>query len=367
MGVRWWSVRLQQLQALWQVRGAGVTERLGRAVIFPLVSSRSGCLLETAAHLKVTEDLLCCSLYGKVCVCECLVALPDGKLALGRTRHFEALTMAVLCCVVLCRAGVVMGLLALSEPLPASRSMQLLLLASWAAIALGVSSMAGPTTSSSSSSSSGRGGVLGLVKLQVSALAKAFLLLLPRGFRRRLPHGVLLWLGRGANVPGGLGLGVYLRQLIQRARGGRAGSNTGDTALSLRFYDDDAVAEVLEGLGFGSASEDLSREGWQQQQQQQDVTPAGDRVLRSTAALGLGDDGGPGLPVFGVSAAAAAPAAVEAAAVTAGLQPPAAVAVGGVGVVGQLQVGVSASSMHAGSTSSPDFGGVLAPTGGRRV
>lgn len=363
MGVRWWSVRLQQLQALWQVRGAGVTERLGRAVIFPLVSSRSGCLLETAAHFKVTEDFLCCSRYGKVCV-RMFGCSADGKLALGRTRHFEALTMAVLCCVVLCRAGVVMGLLALSEPLPASRSMQLLLLASWAAIALGVSSMAGPT---SSSSSSGRGGVLGLVKLQVSALAKAFLLLLPRGFRRRLPHGVLLWLGRGANVPGGLGLGVYLRQLIQRARGGRAGSNTGDTALSLRFYDDAAVAEVLEGLGFGSASEDLSREGWQQQQQQQDVTPAGDRVLRSTAALGLGDDGGPGLPVFGVSAAAAAPAAVEAAAVTAGLQPPAAVAVGGVGVVGQLQVGASASSMHAGSTSSPDFGGVLAPTGGRRV
>jgi hypothetical protein len=223
--------------------------------------------------------------------------------------------------------------------------------------------MAGPT---SSSSSSGRGGVLGLVKLQVTALAKALLLLLPRGFRRRLPHGVLLWLGRGANVPGGLGLGVYLRQLIQRARGGRAGSSSGDTALSLRFYDDAAVAEVLEGLGFGSVSEDLSREGWQQQQQQ-DVTPAGDRVLRSTAALGLGDDGGPGLPVFGASATAAAPAAVEAAVPTAGLQPPVAVAVGGVGVAGQLQVGVSAGSMHAAGTSSPDFGGVLAPTGGRRV
>lgn len=255
-----------------------------------------------------------------------------------------------------------MGLLALAEPLPPSRSMLLLLLASWAAVALGVSSMAGPTTTSSSSSSS-RGGVLGQLQLHLSALAKALLLLLPRALRRRLPHGVLLWLGRGAHVPGGLGFGVYLRQLIWGSRGPRGVGTSGDGGLSLRFYDEAAVAEVLEGLGFGAASAGPpGMDGMQQQQQQGGVTPSGSRVLRSTS-LGLSDDGGPGLPVsggFAAAAAAAAPPAVAAA--VAGLQPPATAAAVGVGPAGQLYVGVGAPS-----TSSPDFGGVLAPMGGRRV
>lgn len=214
------------------------------------------------------------------------------------------------------RAGVVMGLLALAEPLPPTRSMRLLLLASWAAVALGVSSMSG------SSSSSSRDGVLGLLQLRLSALPKALLLLLPRGLRRRLPRRVLHWLGRGANIPGGLGFGVYLRQVMF---GGRTGGNSGD-GLSLRFYDEAAVAEVLEGLGFGDG---------QQQQQHQEGSPAGGRVLRSTS-LGLSDDGGPGLPV-----AAAAAAAVGG---------------GGGGGPGNVQ-----------QQSVADFGGVLGPMGGRRM
>jgi hypothetical protein len=208
-----------------------------------------------------------------------------------------------------------MGLLVLAEPLPPTRSMRLLLLASWAAVALGVSSMSG------ASSSSSKDGLLGLLQLRLSALAKALLLLLPRGLRRRLPRRVLHWLGRGVNVPGGLGIGVYLRQVMFGSRG-RNGGNSGDS-LSLRFYDEAAVAEVLEGLGLWDG---------QQQQQHQD-SPAGGRVLRSTS-LGLSDDGGPGLPVAAAAAAA---------------------------------VGAGAGPGNVQQQSVADFGGVLGPTGGRRM
>jgi hypothetical protein len=127
-------------------------------------------------------------------------------------------------------------------------------------------------------------------------------------------------------VPGGLGIGVYLRQVISGARSSRNGGNSGDS-LSLRFYDEVAVAEVLEGLGFGDGQQ-------QQQQQQQQDLPAGGRVLRS-GSLGLSDDGGPGLPVAAAAAAAAAGA---------GLGP------------GNVQ-----------QQSVADFGGVLGPVGGRRM
>jgi hypothetical protein len=233
-----------------------------------------------------------------------------------------------------------MGLLALAEPLPHSRSMKLLLLASWTAVALGVSSMSGTTSSSSS-----RGGLLGVVQQRLAALARALLLLLPRGFKRRLPRRVLHWLGRGANVPGGLGLGVYLRQAVFGGNGGFGGNRGGEGGLSLRFYDEAAVAEVLAGLGFSNGEEEGGaaagfrdgRSSHIQQQQQQvgagqglaGASPPGGRVLRSTS-LGLSDDGGPGLPVAAGHGLGGSPARPAAAAATA------------------------------------DFGGVLAPLGGRR-
>jgi hypothetical protein len=242
-----------------------------------------------------------------------------------------------------------MGLLALAEPLPHSRGMKLLLLASWSAVALGVSSMSGTSSSSGSSSSSSgsRGGLLGVMQLRLAALARALLLLLPRGFKRRLPRRVLHWLGRGANVPGGLGLGVYLRQALFGGNGFGGNRGGGAEGLSLRFYDEAAVAEVLAGLGFSNGEEDGGaagfRDGRGPQQQQQHVggvaagqglagaSPPGGRVLRATS-LGLSDDGGPGLPVagFGVGGSPARPPTAAAAAATA------------------------------------DFGGVLAPLGGRR-
>jgi len=124
-------------------------------------------------------------------------------------------------------------------------------------------------------------------------------------------------------------------------RGSNNGGNSvSSDSLSLRFYDEAAVAEVLQELGF-SGGDAVQQQG----------PAAGGRVLRSTS-LGLSDDGGPGLPVAGASGRAAAAAA------SGGQQ-----YAGGGGGFGSS----SSSSSGTAGRSFPDFGGVLAPTGGCRL
>jgi hypothetical protein len=154
---------------------------------------------------------------------------------------------------------VLLGLLALGEPLPTHRGKRLLLLASWAAVAAGVSSMAGssgqPSDGSSGpghqSASSSR--VVRALQQRGWALVKAALLLLPRSVRRRLPRSVIQWLGRGAHVPGGLGIGVYLRQVVWGSSSSGSGSSglpggAAAAAAAAGVVDRAAVDEVLRGL-----------------------------------------------------------------------------------------------------------------------
>jgi hypothetical protein len=127
---------------------------------------------------------------------------------------------------------VVLGLLALGEQLPAHMARRLLLLASWAAVAAGVGAMAAAHTAGAGGRRQPVRAAAGALRPRALAAARALLLLLlPRAARRRLPRHVIAWLGRGAHVPGGLGFGVYLRQVIWGPpRTGSSSSSSGSTA-----------------------------------------------------------------------------------------------------------------------------------------
>jgi hypothetical protein len=129
------------------------------------------------------------------------------------------------------------GLTALSEPLPTSPHLKLLLLCSWGAIFWGVSSMAGSegnsvtnavilaslhTDGKQSHGSSHHTGI----SSRMQAVARELLLLLPRGLRRQLlPQHVKQWLGRSGSSSSGSPVGVW-RALLGRANSGKAGNGS---------------------------------------------------------------------------------------------------------------------------------------------
>ncbi|KAF8055283.1 PAS2 [Scenedesmus sp. PABB004] len=169
-------------------------------------------------------------------------------------KHGSALVVCTTAAAASIVAGVLVGLTALGEALPASPRFKLLLLASWGATFAGIASMAagegGPSGPHGHAPPGGGAG--GGLQLRERALAAArgALLALPRDARRRLPRRLQAWLGRGGGssssggAPGGGGLWGLLARSSPRAA--------------------DAVAAAAARGGSG--------------------------------ALALADDGGPGLP-----------------------------------------------------------------------
>jgi hypothetical protein len=162
-------------------------------------------------------------------------------------------------------AGVLVGLAALSEPLPASPRLKLLLLFSWAAIFWGVSSMAGSEGNSvtnavilaslhadgkQSHGHSHQSGLTAGVSGRMQAVARELLLLLPRGLRRQiLPQHVRQWLGRTGSGSSSNPVGVW-RALL----GGSSSTKGGNGSSSM-----DGQQQQVQVL--------------QQQQQQQGLIP----------------------------------------------------------------------------------------------
>lgn len=156
--------------------------------------------------------------------------------------------------------GVLVGLLALAEPLPHTLHMRLLLLASWAAVLLGVSGMAaaeqqdsmldlGIFSSGSSSSSSRHGGMspthaagsssssyLTAMYGHMAGAIRFLLLLVPKGLRRRfLPHRSMQWLGRKGSFSGNSTAG--------------GGSSNNNRSLFSRFFGSSGSSSSSGGPG----------------------------------------------------------------------------------------------------------------------
>jgi hypothetical protein len=164
--------------------------------------------------------------------------------------------------------GVLVGLVALSEPLPSSPRLKLLLLGSWAAIFWGVSSMAGSEGNSVSNAvilaslhADGKqahhghhgSGVLAGVSSRVQAVARELLLLLPRGLRRRLlPQHPRQWLGRtgssSSSSSSGSAVGVW-RALL----GGGSKPGNGSSSSSIDGQQQQ-VQQQQQGLVPGAAA-----------------------------------------------------------------------------------------------------------------
>jgi hypothetical protein len=160
-------------------------------------------------------------------------------------------------------AGVLVGLTALSEPLPTSPRLKLLLLCSWGAIFWGVSSMAGcegnsvtnavilaslHTDGKQNHSSSHHTGI----SSRMQAVARELLLLLPRGLRRQLlPQHVKQWLGRSGSSSGSP-VGVWWA-LLGRASSLKAGNGSSSSSSSLDAQQQQQQQGLMPGAAAGAS------------------------------------------------------------------------------------------------------------------